>query len=156
MTEYKPLKITAFDEEDLDILLTLLQDSLIPVVSIVYDQSAKTVTFLINRFCWETSKENEEQYARVHAGLLFHNVEAIHEKNVHQENKKRILSFLIGKIEKTKDSTIVYLLFSDDACIRLTLSNIHGVFADIDEPWITHSFPQHLKTQKTSSHKNNI
>jgi hypothetical protein len=147
MTTYEPLKVCAKDEEDLDIIIALLQDSLIPVVSVAFDQENKTLTILANRFCWEIPEEednnDESTYYRVHSGLLFKNVEAVHEKNIHTNEKARIISLLIGNIEKKLDAYHLYLHFSDDACMRLTLSDIDCVLADIDEPWSTHSIPMH-------------
>ena len=153
--EYQPLKIIAEDEENLNIILTLLQDSIMPVVSIVFDRENKTATLLTNRFCWEIPEDNNENsFYRVHAGLLFHNVEAMHEKNIDQNNKKRILSFLVSQIEKKDDHYHVYLMFSDDACIRFTLSNIKCTLADVDEPWVSESLPTHLPKKKTAQSKN--
>lgn len=148
MTIYEPLKIMAHDHEDLDILLALLQDSMMPVVSVVYDAQMQTMTFLCNRFCWEVPEEDMNDkplYYRVHAGLLFKNVKAVHEKHINQNDKSLILSFLMATVEKREDDYFVYLMFSDDACIRLTLSSIDCVLADIDEPWTTQSYPTHLE-----------
>lgn len=146
MTVYEPLKIIAHDHEDLDILLALLQDSMMPVVSVVYDAHAKTMTFLCNRFCWEVPEDDlsgNAYYHRVHAGLLFQNVQAVHEKNIDQKDRGLILSFLMATVDKQEDYYYIYLMFSHDACIRLTVSSIDCVLADIDEPWTTQIYPTH-------------
>lgn len=154
MIDYEPLKIVAKDIEDLDIILTLLQDALMPVVSVVYDKEQKTMTFLTNRFCWEIPENIEDAYYRVHSGLLFYNIENVHEKNIDQNNKKRILSFLAAKIDDIDDKKNIYLFFSDDACIRLTVSDIKCVLADIDEPWSTQTIPDHFSKKEASFIKN--
>lgn len=140
---YEPLRIIATDKEDLDIILSLLQDSLIPVVSIAYDKEKQTLTMLANRFCWEVPEEDADSkpvYLRCHAGLLFRNVQFVQEKNIDQKDTARVLSFLMGSITDEH----VYLIFSDDACIRLSLNELDISFADIDEPWTTRSKPEHL------------
>jgi len=144
--QYEPLRLIAQDVQDLDIILSLLQDSLMPVVSIVHDKKNKTLSVLTNRFCWEVSEEKETDpiYYRVHAGLMFKNVEAIHEKNIDQSDRSRILSFLTAHIDDHSDHVFIYLMFSDDACIRLTLNTIDCTLADIDEPWSTRARPEHL------------
>jgi hypothetical protein len=153
MIDYEPLKIVAKDIEDLDIILTLLQDALIPVVSVVFDKEQKTMTFLTNRFCWEIPENTQDDYYRVHSGLLFYNIEGVHEKNIDQTNKKRILSFLAAKVEVVDNARHIYLFFSDDACIRMTVSDIKCILADIDEPWSTQTVPNHFAKKKASSGK---
>ena len=144
--QYEPLRLVAKDVQDLDIILSLLQDSLMPVVSIAHDKEKNTLSILANRFCWEVLEENEDDpiYYRVHAGFMFKNVETIHEKNIDQSDNTRILSFLTAHIDQHSDHLFVYLMFSDDGCIRLTLKNIDCTLADIDEPWSTRARPEHL------------
>ena len=98
---YEPLRIIATDKEDLDIILSLLQDSLVPVVSVAYDKDNQTLTMLANRFCWEVPEEDSDSkpvYLRCHAGLLFRNVQFVQEKNIDQKDTSRVLSFLMGSI----------------------------------------------------------
>jgi hypothetical protein len=153
MIDYQPLKIVANDREDLDIILTLLQDALMPTVSIVFDKEQKTMTFLTNRFCWEIPEKEQDAYYRVHSGLLFCNVESVHEKNIDQTNKKRILSFLTAKVEDVDSRIHIYLFFSDDACMRMIVSNVKCIMADIDEPWSTQTVPDHFPKKDLSSGK---
>ncbi|MDP2193075.1 MAG: DUF2948 family protein [Alphaproteobacteria bacterium] len=143
---YEPIRLKAKDAQALDVILCLLQDSLMPVVSITYDKAAKTLSCLTNRFCWEIpeSSDADPLYYRVHAGLMFKNVSAVHEKNVDSTDRSRILSFLTAHIDVHDDRTYVYLLFSDDASIRIRLDQINCVLADIDEPWSTRARPEHL------------
>lgn len=153
MIDYQPLKIVAHDREDLDIILTLLQDALMPTVSIVFHKEQRTMTFLTNRFCWEIPEKEQEPYYRVHSGLLFSNVDGVHEKNIDQANKKRILSFLTAKVDDVDGRIHIYLFFSEDACIRMTVSNIKCIMADIDEPWLTQTVPDHFPKKEVSSGK---
>lgn len=149
---YTPLRLIAKDVSDLDIILSLLQDSLMPVVSITYDKEQKILSILANRFCWEIPEEKTDNpiYYRVHAGLMFKNVEMMHEKKIDQNDRSRILSFLTAHIDEhsdhKSDHTLVYLMFSDNASIRLTLNHIDCTLADIDEPWSTRARPEHLTT----------
>jgi hypothetical protein len=151
--QYEPLRLIAQDAQDLDIILSLLQDSLMPVVSIVHDKKNKALSILTNRFCWEVPEEKKHDpiYYRVHAGLMFKNIEAIHEKNIDQSDRSRILSFLTAYIDEHADHVFLYLMFSDNACIRVTISKIHCTLADIDEPWSTRARPEHLSTKNNES-----
>ncbi len=146
---YEPIKVTAKDDEDLEIVLALLQDALMPTVSIVFDPDLKTMTLLANRFCWEIPEESldgEPLYYRVHAGLLFKNVLSVHEKNIHTTNNgSTILAFLMASIEKQLDGFFVFLHFAENAIIRLHIASIDCILADIDEPWSTRSIPMHIE-----------
>lgn len=158
MTIYEPLKLMALDQEDLQIIIALLSDSLLPVVSIVYDANSQTLTMLANRFCWEIPEFETDgvlQSYRVHSGLLFKNVISVHEKNIGQHEKGKILSFLISKIELCDDGYMVYFMFSDDAYLRLKVSDIDCILADIDEPWVTTVIPAHVHDYAFDEHSEN-
>jgi Protein of unknown function (DUF2948) len=146
---HQPLRLLAHDEENLHIISAMLQDALMPVTAMVYDEVAKTFSFLVNRFCWELPESIYDQdvfYHRVHSGLAFKSVEKVQKRNFHQADSKRILYFLALQIEEMHEDKkwFVTLHFADDHDIRLELSAIDCVCADIDHPWPTKTQPMHI------------
>lgn len=58
---YKKLSLIAQNEEDLVVISTLCQDSIIKIANIKWAKKSKRFYLLINRFCWELndlSKKN--------------------------------------------------------------------------------------------------
>jgi len=73
--EMKQLKLIAKDLEDLQILASHLQDSIIPLLSMSYDPETQTFRAIANRFCWEHAAleyEGEPLHHRVHSGKPKH------------------------------------------------------------------------------------
>ena len=50
---YKKLSLIAQNEEDLVVISTLCQDSIIKIANIKWAKKSKRFYLLINRFCWE-------------------------------------------------------------------------------------------------------
>ncbi len=144
---FTPLKLLAQDAEEIHILSVHLQDGLFPLTSMHFEKEDKTFSCLVNRFCWEhvDAHPNENRYYRVHTGLVFSNVFAVHQRNFDQKHEQRILNLLMMTVEEHKNSKkTIHLLFSGDKEIKLEVKSIQCHFGDIDHPWSTSKKPTHL------------
>lgn len=145
--DFKPLKLLAKDEEELQILSACLQDGLMPLTSFHFDKEKKTFTALVNRFCWEHLDDYEQHktFYRVHTGLVFFNVECIHQRGFTQKHPQRVFSLLSMSINKEENNNLtIHLLFSGDHEIRLEITSLNCRVADVDHPWSTTKRPMHL------------
>lgn len=144
---HQPLRLLANDTENLHIISAMLQDTLMPVTAMVFDEQNQTFSFLANRFCWELPEEIHDDtvfYHRVHAGLAFKTVKRVQKRNFHQADEKRVLYFLSLTFDSSGDHPHITLHFADDHDIRLEVENIDCIFADIDHPWPTPTQPMHI------------
>lgn len=143
---FSPLKLLATTREDLSIISAHLQDGLLSLSSLEYDQENKRLTGLINRFCWEhvhqhVSKQGHlDSYYRVHAGFCIHHVESMHLQGFHQASPQRMFNLLSLSLE---DLTLT-ILCSGDHAIKLNLTSLYYQLADLDQPWPTPNKPKHL------------
>ena len=140
----KTLKLLAKDLEDLHIMAAHLQDSLMPVTSMVFEPKERRFRVLANRFCWEhpvIEHEGAPLYHRIHTGLSFQNVDAVHHKGFARQGEKRLLNFLTMH---GQNEGAIHLIFSKGHEICLKTSELHVMFGDLKEPWPTRLKPTHI------------
>ncbi|MBM3632923.1 MAG: DUF2948 family protein [Alphaproteobacteria bacterium] len=142
--DFVPLRLLAKDEEDLTILATHLQDSFLPLLSMVYEPKESLFTMLANRFCWEhpsIEHEGEPMYHRVHSGLSFLNVENVHYRGFHRKKGPEILNLLTLQAEK---GNAIRMICAGGHEIRIVTKKLHCHLGDIHHPWPTRKKPQHI------------
>ncbi len=139
--DYVPIKLRAEDEEDVQVISTLLQDSLVPSKSLHYDEKEKTFSFLVNRFRWEASAKDDqlEQNERVFAMLLFENVTAVKKENFPDTEGEVHHNLLCLKA----DGTQITCYFSAQEQLIIQFSKLKLKLRDVSEPWPTEICPIH-------------
>lgn len=143
MTIYTPLRMVAEDEDDLQIIAACLQDALVPLSGMDYDQETGRFHLVANRFCWECIPEvleGDSFYQRVPTGLSFHHVKEIKKKDLDLHNKHELINLLTIH---DQDDNCIQLIFSGGAEIKLTVDKISCHLKDVDEPYHTLNKPSH-------------
>ena len=127
------LKLKAFDEDDLIIISSLCQDSIIKEHEYGYDEKSKRFAILMNRFCHES---NDQQ--RIRTAIHFDYVENLKTRNINKDDKDETLVLLAIKFDETKKpSGSITLEFSGNKAINLLVENIEVFLTDIGDPWVT-------------------
>ena len=133
------LKLKAFDEDDLIIISSLCQDSIIKEHEYGYDEKSKRFAILMNRFCHES---NDQQ--RIRTAIHFDYVKNLKTRNINKDDKDETLVLLAIKFDETKKpSGSITLEFSGNKAINLLVENIEVFLTDIGEPWLTAKKPNH-------------
>ena len=133
------LKLKAFDENDLIIISSLCQDSIIKDNEYDYDEKSKRFAILMNRFCHES---NDQQ--RIRTAIHFDYVENLKTRNINKDDKDETLVLLAIKFDETKKpSGSITLEFSGNKAINLLVENIEVFLTDIGDPWVTNKKPDH-------------
>lgn len=133
------LKLKAFDEDDLIIISSLCQDSIIKEHEYGYDEKSKRFAILMNRFCHES---NDQQ--RIRTAIHFDYVENLKTRNINKDDKDETLVLLAIKFDETKKpSGSITLEFSGNKAINLLVENIEVFLTDIGDPWVTNKKPDH-------------
>ncbi len=151
MQDHKPLRLLAKDRDDLNVFSITLQDALCPTSSFDFDEERSTFSLLLNRFCWEDKSEREDGkkvYFRIHSGLIFAHVKAVHKKGFAYPEARRTLNLLNIEVEEAEDKSeaCIYLIFSEGREVALTVSTVYGKLHDLEEePWPTFKKPDHEK-----------
>jgi hypothetical protein len=134
------LRLTALDAEDLGVVSSAVQDSLVAVRDCAYFPDEKRFVLLLNRFCWEADPGVETQYWRTHSALVFNDVNAVHHHRIPHDNPDRMLELLSMALENDRS---VVLRFAAGRAIRLEIGGLACHLGDVGEPWPTPWKPAH-------------
>lgn len=140
---YVPLRVQASDAEDLCIISACLQDALIPVSGITYNEELQKFSLIVNRFCWEchvSENEADNIFNRVNSFLCFSSIKEIKYKGFNPKAEETIICLLT--IQQQDESTVI-LTCSEDVEIKLSLEKLDCHLRDIEEPYPTVHKPCH-------------
>jgi len=143
METYTPLRMVAEDTDDLQVISACLQDALVPLSGMEYDQESKNFHLIANRFCWECAPElceGSSYYTRVASGVAFHHVKEVQKKDLNRQNKHELVNLLT--IHNDEDGCI-HLIFSGGSEIKLKVDKLCCHLKDVDEPYSTSHKPCH-------------
>tara|TARA_B100000927_G_scaffold200570_1_gene162350 strand:- start:177 stop:599 length:423 start_codon:yes stop_codon:yes gene_type:complete len=133
------LKLKAFEKDDLIIISSLCQDSIIKDHEYDYDEKSKRFAILMNRFCHESNDQK-----RIRTAIHFDYVENLKTKNINKDDKDETLVLLAIRFDETKKpSGSITLEFSGNKAINLSVENIEVFLTDIGDPWVTNKRPDH-------------
>ncbi len=148
------LKLRAEDPEDLRVIAACLQDALVPLSDIHFQEAERRFILVANRFRWENCPDLPEapdtnggdcaSYERVNCGILFDNVSTVRRRGLDQRDRGRILELLTMDVEVSDDNRMaVMMVFAGGAAIRIEGVAIKCRISDIGEPWPTQFRPSH-------------
>lgn len=130
-----PLKLMAVDVEDLKVIATLVQDSVIPVSEISWRPKQNRFALLINRARWEDQVE-VSSIERVQSVLVFDDISKVSTLGIDQNISENILSLLTITWEASSDTTGVFqLVFSGNSIISLNAECINILLQDVTRPY---------------------
>ena len=146
---YKKLSLIAQNEEDLVVISTLCQDSIIKIANIKWAKKSKRFYLLINRFCWELndlSKKKSSNMLRINSIMSFNSVLSVKSAGIQQNNNSDITSLLTLNYNFFNfEKQAIDLLFSGNSQITLNIECIDVFLKDISEPFegTTSKQPKH-------------
>ena len=146
---YKKLSLIAQNEEDLVVISTLCQDSIIKIANIKWAKKSKRFYLLINRFCWELndlSKKKSSNMLRINSLISFNSVLSVKSAGIQQNNSSDITSLLtINYNFFNFEKQAIDLIFSGNSQISLNIECIDVFLKDISEPFegTTSKQPKH-------------
>ena len=137
------LKLIAQDEEQLTIVSSLVQDSIIKSNEMGYDGKSKRFALLMNRY-----RNEENKPSRIRSAVHFDYVSSIKSIGIDKQSKDEILVLLAVRFElKSKPSGSVFLEFSDNKSITFDIESIEAFLTDMGDPWEVKNKPSHGKDQ---------
>ncbi|MFL2659595.1 MAG: DUF2948 family protein [Alphaproteobacteria bacterium] len=140
---YKQILLKAKDGQDLAVIAGLIQDSILQLSEVKYDEKNKNLVLILNRFCWEVNSENEKPYIRTHSILNFQNVLNISSTNIDMK-QDRMYSLLSAIPSNDNDNNVnIFLSFAGGGIIRVKVSKINITVKDVGDYWETNNRPHH-------------
>ncbi len=143
----KVLSLRCAREQDIKVISSLLQDSLVSNADIYFESTEKTFALIANRFCWErvSSKNFGSSYYRVLSGVNIQNVISVKQKNlIQKKNNETALFYNLLTIEYDSVSNEITLVFSQGISVKLNISQLNIFMRDLDEPYPTQQIPDHF------------
>jgi hypothetical protein len=164
------LRLRAEDAEDLAVISACLQDALVSVRDLAYDQGARNFMLVANRFRWEGGAAGEganTPFERTLCGVIFDEIDGVAYRGFHRSEEDRILALLsirsipgrsipghsipghsipghpIPASQIGATGGVIDLEFAAGATIRLTVAAISCRARDFGEPWPTVWQPGH-------------
>ena len=152
----RELRLRAEDAEDLAVISACLQDALVAVRDLAYDQGARNFVLVANRFRWEgrrgaAEEADDMRFERTLCGVVFDEIDGVSYRGFHRSEEDRILALLAirpnfgpGSGPGTgSTSGLIDLEFAAGATIRLSAAAISCRARDFGEPWPTPWQPGH-------------
>ena len=145
--EDKALNIGAFDKRDLEVVSSLVQDSILPTSEIKWLSNSDKLAILINRFRWEDTKLSQgKNLERVRSLLMINHVKNVSSSGFSPKQKDRILSILSISFDGVEGgSGSVLIVVSGNGGIRVEVDALEINLRDVTMPYIAPSglSPEH-------------
>ena len=145
----RPLNLGALDQDDLQVVSTLIQDAVFPASEMIWDASQRRFAILINRFRWEDrSLRDQSGHAveRVQTVLSIDNVLGIASQGIELANKDMIFLALSLQFEPELDAGgTVLLTLAGDGAIKLSVEALEVRLKDVTRPYraLSKTVPDH-------------
>ena len=132
-----PIRLKALGPEDIPVISTLIQDSVLPSSEISWLPKENRFGLLLNRFRWENKSQSPE---RVQTVLVFDNVLSAKTNGIDSSNKDQILSILSLGFEAGDDASGTFnIILAGDGEIALQVECIDVTLQDATRPYISPS-----------------
>ncbi len=144
---WKPLKLLAKDENDLDVLIECLFESITPTSEMLFDSNKKYFAMMLERFTWECAEGQDFNLMQVKSLLVFYNIRKVSYVGLEREiNKKECISSeYLSLFSIIYDNNNILLMFGKGVTIRLDTSGLRCTMEDIGKPKWPAVTPRHKK-----------
>ena len=140
----KPLRLIAFEVDDLHVISTMVQDAVLPVSEMSWRPKEQRFALLLNRFRWEATQLGCAE--RVQAVLSFEDVQSIQTQGFNRADPDSVLSLLNITFEADTDGTgYCIVTLAGDGAIRLKVEVLEASLRDVSRPYVALSgmMPNH-------------
>jgi Protein of unknown function (DUF2948) len=134
------LKLLAETGESLIVLSAALQDAIVRVGDILFDQDGRSVVLIASRYCHETDVPT-----RVKSGLGLHNVLSVRMKGIDRSDPDAFLVLLSVNFtpSDTPPGGVISLIFAGGGEISINADCLEARLVDIQNERPTKSIPIH-------------
>ncbi|MDJ0614474.1 MAG: DUF2948 family protein [Rhizobiaceae bacterium] len=134
------LKLMALDAEDLEVISSCCQDSVLKIGEMTYLPREKRFVLTVNRFAWEKNGEKERRRSVLH----FERVQSVKVSGLDRNDPDMVTSLLAILFEAGESpSGTIELVFAGDGAIRLDVECVEAQLADMPAAWEAQSVPNH-------------
>ena len=136
----KLLKLRASDNEDLEVISTILQDSIVPVVDMAYRPDEKDFVMVVHRYRCEGKEDSSTGCReRIRSAVFVSGVASAQLRGIDRGKGGAMLDLLAVIPEKGS----LQFVFAGGGKIRLKLADWMLLLEDFGEPWPASYSPCH-------------
>ena len=131
------LYLGAVTSEDLEVISSILQDSIFCVKDLAWSKKKRQVAVLVNRFRWENNSAYSMKKTtpeRVRSLLIVDNVLNLSSQGIDRSDINAPLNLLKLDLNQSKNSIFLTLLLSDFGAIRCEVEAIELSMKDVTRP----------------------
>jgi hypothetical protein len=141
MLSADPLKLVAFDEDDLAVISTHLQDAEVRASDVVWLPRERRFVLVAARFDWCAAQSGDTR--RRQAGLHFERVLGVQHTHFDREAAEPATLIAIRFEVTSPPAGVVVLRFADGAAIRLEVECLEAAMRDLGPVWACDKVPAH-------------
>ena len=139
----KALNIGAFDQRDLEVVSSLIQDSIFPTSELKWLTKVNKLALLANRFRWEDkslAQLRDRKAERVQSLLMISHVKSVSSSGFSPKQKDKILSILSISFDgEDGGSGRILIILSGNAGIRVEVDALEIHLRDVTMPYFAPS-----------------
>ena len=143
-SNYKPIKLRAEDDNDLEILSKYLFEAICFDNEMKFLKEKKIFLFSVERFTWESYEGKDENLLQVLCIIQIHFVDSYFMENILNKQSKGLHSL----ISIAYDKNILMFTFDNNASIRFNLEGLKLYIEDIGKPIKPAVVPVRIKGEK--------
>ena len=134
------LKLMAVDCEDLAVISSYCQDSVLKIAEMEYMPSVGKFALSLNRYAWE----NNDTTHRHKAVLEFSRVNSVKIQGIDRTQHETVISLLAILFESGESpGGTIDLIFAGDGAIRLDVECVEAQLSDLPAAWKAITRPSH-------------
>lgn len=129
-----PLRLRAFDADDLSVISALSQDAVFPANEMQYDKRRRRFAVLLNRFRWEDRQTTSPE--RVQSVLTVEDVENVQTSGLPERSSDVVMSLLSMSFAAGDDGAGRLLLtFAGDGELAMDVEALEVTLTDVTRPY---------------------
>lgn len=133
------LNLKAETADDLSVISGAVQDSILRVQGIMYDQKAKSLTLGLQRY-----RREADEPSRILSGLRFDGVLSVKSSGIDKSNPEAFLVLLSIAFEPEEEGAGELIFeFSGNGKLRAKAECLEAMLLDRGDPWAAKSVPNH-------------
>ena len=130
-----PIALRALDEDDLKVISSLVQDSVLPMVEMTWDRKRRRFALLLNRFRWE-DRGHVRSPERVQAVLAIEDVERVSSQGIDRSEKDVVLSVLALAWRPGDETTgRITVILAGDGAIAVDVEALEVTLRDVTQAY---------------------
>ena len=130
----KPLRLQAFDAEDLAIISALVQDAIFPGTDLRWIAAERRFALLLNRFRWEDAAQHRAA-ERVRSILVIDEVDRVRSQGLRKGDDVVLSLLSVAFEDKGEGRGAVVLTLAGDGAIALDVAALEVQLRDVTRPY---------------------